>query len=91
MVHREQPDYYAEPSHAAAPYGDSDPYDPYDSYDTYGPYDRAPAAMPWSRRPLALVAAGAIGMVVLALAAYGLVMLVGGHSIAPNSTTSGLP
>ncbi len=85
MRHHEQSDYYFEPSQAAR-YGDSDPYDSYDPYDD--PYDRAPEPTQWYRRPPALVGAGAIGMVVLALAAYGVVTLAGGGPKAPQSTTS---
>lgn len=87
MRHHEQPDNYVEPNQAAH-YGASDSYDAYEAYDAYDAYDRGPEPTPWYRRPPALVAAGAIGMVVLALAAYGLVTLAGGGSKAPTSTTT---
>lgn len=55
----EEPDYYSEPTMAAR----------------YGGYDRAPEPpeppTPWYRRPLALVAFGAIGVIALGLVAIG--------------------
>ena len=71
----ENPDYYSEPT-AAARYGDY--YEP-------APEPPEPPT-PWYRRPLALVAAGAIGVILLALLAYAVFKLATGWS-APSPTT----
>jgi hypothetical protein len=77
----ENPDYYSEPTQAAH----------YGGYE--GGYDYQPPdpPTPWYRRPAALVAAGAIGIVVLALVAYAVFTLVSGspaHSPATTTTTA---
>ncbi len=80
----ENPDYYSEPTQAAH----------YGGYE--GGYDYQPPEppTPWYRRPAALVAAGAIGIVVLALVAYAVFTLVSGspaHSPATTTTTTTAP
>ncbi|CPR10906.1 hypothetical protein BN971_02180 [Mycobacterium bohemicum DSM 44277] len=76
----EEPDYYSEPTQAAR-YG--------------GYYDQAPEPpeprQPWYRRPAALVAAGAVGVIVLAAVAFAVVKLVSGspgHAPAATTTTT---
>lgn len=78
----ENPDYYSEPTQAAH----------YGGYE--GGYDYQPPdpPTPWYRRPAALVAAGAIGIVVLALVAYAVFTLVSGSPAqSPATTTTTAP
>jgi hypothetical protein len=84
----ENPDYYSEPTQAAHYGGFEGGYG--------GGYDYQPPEppAPWYRRPAALVAAGAIGIVVLALVAYAVFTLVSGsptHSPATTTTTTTAP
>jgi hypothetical protein len=75
----EEPDYYSEPT-AAARYG--------------GYYDPAPQPeppTPWYRRPAALIAAGAIGVILLGALVFTVVTLSTGspaHSPATTTTTA---
>lgn len=74
--YREEPDYYSEPT-AAARYGG-------------GSYEPEPPT-PWYRRPAALVAFGAIGVVLLAALVFAVVKLATGspaHSPATTTTPS---
>jgi hypothetical protein len=75
-------DYYSEPTQAAR-YGD------YDS----GSGSRPPEPpTPWYRRPAALVAAGAVGVVLLAGAVYAGITLTSGSSTpSPATTTTAAP
>jgi hypothetical protein len=79
----EQPDYYSEPTQAAR-YGGYD-YDP-------SPGQPEPPPTPWYRRPPALVAAGAIGVVLLALVVFAVVKLAtGSPAHSPATTTTPIP
>lgn len=74
----EEPDYYSEPTQAAK----------YGGYYDSGPEPEPPT--PWHRRPAALIAAGALGAIVLAAVAFAVVKLVSGapaQSPAPTTTT----
>lgn len=76
----EQPDYYSEDTQAA-PYGGYDP-EP----------GRPEPPTPWYRRPLALVGAGAAGVVVLGLAVYAVINLASGSPAhGPATTTTPTP
>jgi cytoskeletal protein RodZ len=72
--HPEEPDYYQEPT-AAARYGGYDEPEP-------------EPPTPWYRRPAALVAAGAIGVVILGLAAYAVLKLASGSPANSPATTT---
>lgn len=78
----EQPDYYSEPT-AAARYGG------YYEAGNFGPEPEPPT--PWYRRPTALIAAGAIGVILLAALVFTVVKLATGspaHSPATTTTPS---
>lgn len=76
----EEPDYYSEPT-AAARYGGY--YEP-------GPQPPEPPT-PWYRRPAALVAAGAIGVILLAALVYAVVKLTSGSPAPSPATTTPVP
>ncbi len=75
----EQPDYYSEDTQAA----------PYSGYDPEPGRPEPPT--PWYRRPLALVGAGAIGVVVLGLAVYAVINLASGSPAHSPATTTPTP
>jgi cytoskeletal protein RodZ len=76
----EEPDFYSEPT-AAARYGG---YDAGYSGGSKPPEPEPPT--PWYRRPVALVIAGAIGVILLGCVVFTIVKLTGGSS-APSTTT----
>lgn len=77
--HPEEPDYYSEPT-AAARYGGY-----YDS----GPQPEPPT--PWYRRPAALIAAGAIGVILLGALVFTVVTLATGSPAHSPATTTTAP
>uniref|UniRef100_UPI000492CED4 hypothetical protein n=1 Tax=Mycobacterium avium TaxID=1764 RepID=UPI000492CED4 len=81
----EDPDYYSEPTQAAR-YGGG--------YGEYGGYDDRPPPeppTPWYRRPAALVAFGALGVLLLGAVVFAAVKLATSspaHSPATTTTTT---
>ena len=71
----EEPDYYSEPT-AAARYGGYDP----------APQPEPPT--PWYRRPAALIAVGAIGVILLAALVFAIVTLATGSPAHSPATTT---
>jgi len=57
----------------------------------YGEYDQPPPGdTPWFRRPVALVAFGAVGAVLIALIVYGLAKAITGDPITDTTPTTSL-
>ena len=57
----------------------------------YGAYDEPPPGdTPWFRKPVALVAFGAVGAVLIALIVYGLAKAITGDSTSDTTTTTSL-
>lgn len=59
------------------------------SYGAYGDQP-PPGETPWYRKPVALVASGAVGAVLVALVVYGLAMAITGGSTSDSVTTTSL-
>jgi len=75
-------------------YSDDDPTQ-LGSYGEYGGYGDDPGPphdgeTPWYRKPVALVAFGAIGAVLIALIVYGLAKAITGDSTSDSTTTTSL-
>lgn len=78
----EEPDYYSEPT-AAARYG---------AYSDAGNYGSPPEPpTPWYRRPAALIAAGAIGVILLGALVFTVVTLATGSPAHGPATTTTTP
>jgi len=75
----EEPDYYSEPT-AAARYG------AYEDAGNFGPEPEPPT--PWYRRPAALIAVGAIGVILLAALVFAIVTLATGSPAHSPATTT---